>query len=250
MRQGLRKTVFLLPSLLTTANIMLGFMAVAWALRGRLEGAAMLVFAAGVLDALDGRIARMTGTDTDFGEQFDSMADMMTFGMVPALLAYLWGLEVFGRLGWLMPVFYVVCTASRLARFNVQIKATGSRYFVGLPAPAAAGSVASILFVSPAEPEGRTLVGILLLGALGLLGLLMVSTFRYYSLKHFTLRQRGSYRMVALIAAFLVLAVYDPKIFFPTVAVVYTTSGPLAWATGRLWRRARRGEAALSEEHP
>ena len=163
-RRRLRRGAYLLPSLFTIGNMLLGFYAVVMAFRGSrvvvteaadayFVRAALAVFIAGILDTLDGRIARMTGTDSEFGREYDSLADLFTFGAAPALMTHVWGLDSFGRIGWLVPLYYMVCTATRLARFNVQTKVLDSRYFVGLPSPAAAGSVCSLLFFVPG-PSG------------------------------------------------------------------------------------------------
>lgn len=247
VRQHLRQRVYLLPGAFTVGNMLLGFLAIIQGLKDHFDQAVLLLFCAAVLDSLDGRIARLTNTQSEFGKEYDSLADIVTFGVAPALLSYLWGLEesghhAFGRAGWLFPAFYMVCAATRLARFNVQIRTVDSRYFVGLPSPAAAGGVAALLFTLPSfntlEGDTRTAVGALLLGAVGLLGALMVSTFRYQSFKKFNLHRWGSYRMMLPITLVLLLAAYQPTKFFVGVAVVYTLSGPAAWLWGRLRRRS------------
>jgi len=138
MRQRLQRGAFLLPSLFTIGNVVLGFYAVVLGTRGDFEKAAVMVFIATVLDGLDGRIARFMHTESEFGKEFDSLADVLTFGATPALLTYFWGLRDFGRLGWLVPLFFLLCTSIRLARFNVQVGTVDSRLFVGIPSPAAA----------------------------------------------------------------------------------------------------------------
>src|SRR5690349_12758670 len=140
--RGIRRGAYLLPSLFTIGNMLLGFYAVVCGLNDRAFGkGALLVFFAAILDSLDGRLARMTGTESDFGKEYDSLADVITFGAAPALLTYLWGIRDLAREAWLIPVFFMVCTATRLARFNVQTRVVDSRYFVGLPTPAAAGTI-------------------------------------------------------------------------------------------------------------
>jgi CDP-diacylglycerol--serine O-phosphatidyltransferase len=232
-RERARRRAYLLPSIFTVANMLLGFYAIVLGLRDRFALAALLVFAAAILDSLDGRIARMTGTESDFGREYDSLADLVTFGMAPALLAYLWGLEDFGRAGWLTPLFFLVCAATRLARFNVQTRKVDKRYFVGLPAPAAAGAVASILFVVP-DSDWKSWFNLLLMGALLILALLMVSTFRYPSFKQVDLRRGWSYRVVLPIAAVVLLAAYHPEAFLVTASSLYAVSGPSLWLRGRL----------------
>jgi CDP-diacylglycerol--serine O-phosphatidyltransferase len=247
-----RRGAYLLPSLFTIGNILLGFYAVVLGMRAAgliprdpllaLEHpreafgtAALLVFFAAILDALDGRIARLTGTESDFGKEYDSLADVFTFGVVPALLTYLWGLSEWGRPGWLVPFFFLVCTATRLARFNVQTKIVDARFFVGLPTPAAAGTVCSILFFVP-DAEWRIWMQVFTLMAMMLIGALMVSTFRYRSFKKFDLRKRWSYRAFVPIAAVILVIVFQPRATFLAIAVLYTLSGPMS----SLWSRLRR----------
>jgi CDP-diacylglycerol--serine O-phosphatidyltransferase len=237
-KRRLRRGAYLLPSLFTIGNVLLGFYAVVLGLRGRFEVAALLIFAAGALDNLDGKIARLTGTESEFGREFDSLADVLTFGAAPAWLAYHWGLSEYGRAGWLVPVFYVVCCATRLARFNVQATVADYRWFVGLPAPAAAGGIASFLFFAPDKDWRLWSQGALFAALVGI-GVLMVSTFRYPSFKQLDLRRRWSYRAFLPIAAGLLTIVYWPTAFFLVVAIVYITWSPLAWAVGRIFRRRR-----------
>lgn len=239
VQRRLRRGAYLLPSLFTTGNLLLGFYAVIKGIHGHFRGAALLVFAAAILDALDGRIARLTNTDSDFGKELDSLADLFTFGAAPALLCYLWGLQTFDRVGWLIPLFFLLGAAFRLARFNVQAKVVDSRFFVGLPAPAAAGALCSLLFFVEgyaSEPWLRALVA----GALLATGGLMVSTFRYRSFKKLDLRRRQSYRLLLPLAAAVLVIAYHPPAFFLVVAVIYTLSGPLGW----VWRRLTHREAS------
>ncbi len=205
--------------------------------------ACALVLAALVFDVLDGRIARWRHTSSPLGREHDSLADVITFGVAPALLACFWGLHEFGRIGWLVPLFFMVCCATRLARFNVQTRVVDSRYFVGLPTPAAAGAICSILFFAP-DRAWRTWVEILMLVALIAVGLLMVSTFRYRSFKKFDLRKRWSYRALVPVAAVVLVTALAPRAFFLAVAVLYTLSGPVGWLWGRLHRS---GEAPAAE---
>lgn len=234
----LRRGAYLLPSLFTIGNMLLGFYAIVLGLRQEFRIAALLVFIAAILDTLDGRIARMTGTESEFGREYDSLADVITFGAAPALLCYLWGLRPFDRDAWLIPLFYMVCAATRLARFNVQTKVVDSRFFVGLPVPAAAGTICSILFFAPDNHSGsedlRVWMQVLVATALLLIGVLMVSTFRYYSFKKFDLRKRWSFRALIPIAAIVLVIYYIPHAFFLTLAVVYTLSAPVSWLIGRL----------------
>jgi len=259
----LRRGAYLLPSLFTIGNMLLGFYAIVLGLRQEFRIAALLVFIAAILDTLDGRIARMTGTESEFGKEYDSLADVVTFGAAPALLTYLWGLRPFDRDAWLIPLFYMVCAATRLARFNVQTKVADSRYFVGLPVPAAAGTICSILFFAPDNHSGgedlpvwmqgwvdpevlRVWMQVLVATALLLIGVLMVSTFRYASGKKFDLRKRWSFRALIPFAAIVLVLYYLPYATFLTIAVVYTLSGPLSWLIGRL----RGGSRPENPENP
>jgi CDP-diacylglycerol--serine O-phosphatidyltransferase len=238
-----RRGTYLLPSLFTIFNVLLGFYAVICGLQGDFERAAILVFVAAVTDSLDGRIARMTGTETEFGKEFDSLADVITFGVAPALLAYLWGVKDLAPRAWLVPLFYVVTTASRLARFNVQQSKADSRFFVGLPAPAAAVAICSLLFFAP-DPAWRDWVMGAMVVSLLLIGALMVSTFRYYSFKKLDLRRRWSYRVALPLAAIVGAVVYAltssqllPQAAFMVLALVYTLSGPATYVWNRVLRR-------------
>ena len=249
----LRRGAYLLPSLFTIGNMLLGFYAIVCGLRGMeaigdervqlFRLAALLVFAAAFVDTLDGFVARLTTTESDFGKEYDSLADVVTFGAVPALLTWVWGLRDFHRDAWLLPLFFMVCTATRLARFNVQHKVVDSRWFVGLPTPAAAGVIVSLLFFAP-DPEWRSwttgLVALMLLVA----GLLMVSTFRYRSVKGLDPRRRVSYRVAVPIAAILLVLYYAPYAFFATFAMIFAASGPALW----LWGRLRQGRTAEPTE--
>ena len=238
-RRNPRRGAYLLPSLFTIGNMFLGLYAVVLGLDRRFQLAALLVFIAGFADSLDGRIARLTGTESEFGKEYDSLADVITFGVVPALLTYLWGLRELHRDAWLCCLFYMVCTATRLARFNVQTKIVDSRWFVGLPAPAAAGAVCSLLFFAPGlEDEGRLAMELVVAGVLVLIGLLMVSTFRYKSFKSLDLSRRRSYRIAIPLAAVLLVVYYIPKATFLAIAVLYTLSAPVAALWHRLVRRS------------
>jgi CDP-diacylglycerol--serine O-phosphatidyltransferase len=247
-RQGIRRGAYLLPSLFTMGNMVLGFYAMILGLHDRFWLAAVAIFAAGFLDAFDGRIARMTGTESDFGREYDSLADVITFGAAPALLAYLWGLRDFAQDTWLLSVFFMVCCATRLARFNVQTKVVDSRYFVGLPTPAGAACICSILlFVPRYSDDVRVFVQIAMGATLLLVGVLMVSTFRYVSGKSFDLRKRWSYRAFIPIAAVLLVILYLPSATLLTIVLLYTLSGPVSALTARL---RHRGPGAPEELPP
>ena len=233
--RGLRRGAYLLPSLFTMGNLVFGFYAIICGLDGHFRKGSLFILLAAALDSVDGRIARMTGTESEFGQEYDSLADVITFGVAPAMLVYLWGLRGFNEDSWLLAVFYVVCTATRLARFNVQTRVVDSRYFVGLPSPLAALTICALLSFAP-EYTGdvRTFMQVVLGMALLLIGLLMVSTFRYNSFKQLDLRKRWSYRAFVPFAAILLVVVFIPRATFLVIAVLYTLSAPVAAAIARL----------------
>ena len=243
----LQRGAYLLPSLFTIANMLLGFYAVVCGLRGQFRLAAILVFVAAIVDTFDGLIARVTGTESDFGKEYDSLADVITFGAVPAILTWLWGLDELHRDAWLVPLFFMVCTATRLARFNVQHKVVDKRWFVGLPTPAAAGTICSLLFYAPDREWKSWMIGLVSVSLL-LVGLLMVSTFRYRSVKGFDPRQRMSYRVAVPIAALFLVIYYQPYAVFLILAVAYTLSGPALWLFGQVRGRGRQQPEAVPAE--
>jgi CDP-diacylglycerol--serine O-phosphatidyltransferase len=231
----LSRGVSLLPSLFTVANMFCGYACVVYAMRGEYETAAPFIGVAIVLDMLDGRIARLTGTASDFGREFDSLADVISFGMAPAVLSLNWGLWPLGRLGWAAGFLFMTAAAMRLARFNIQ---TGGgedkRYFVGMPSPAAAGIPASTVF---AYPDGlRTVPEALLALAMVLVpAMLMVSTIRFRSFKTIDLKVRRPYTVLFLIAAALVLVTTHPRFVLVGMAYVYLSSAFIGMARTR-WR--------------
>ena len=233
--RGVRRGVSLLPSLFTLANLFCGWSCIVYAMRGDLATAAPFIGVAMVLDMLDGRIARMTGTASEFGVQLDSLADVVSFGMAPAVLAYAWGLAPLGRLGWAAGFFFVTAAALRLARFNIQ-KNTDKRYFVGLASPAAAAIVASTVFYYPAgltaRPEALVAVVLVIVPAL-----LMVSTIRFRSFKTFDLGERRRYRVLIAAAAFLALIVTYPHEVLLVMAYGYLASAFIGLAIHKLRRR-------------
>jgi len=228
--------VYLLPNLFTTANLFAGFFSIISAVNGKFEIAAITVFVAMVLDSLDGRVARMTNTQSAFGAEYDSLSDMVAFGVAPAMLAYTWALQGLGNVGLAISFIYVACAALRLARFNTQIGTADSRFFIGLASPAAAGVVAGMVWAVSTLPE-KGLAGddlpILVVMLFALLvaaaGLLMVSNFKYNSFKKLDLRGRVPF--VAILAIVLGFAVVfsDPARILLLAFLAYATSGPLQY---------------------
>jgi CDP-diacylglycerol--serine O-phosphatidyltransferase len=242
---GLRRGAAILPTLFTIGNLFLGFSAIVQALRLNFESAAQFIVVAVIFDMLDGRIARMTGTTSEFGAQLDSLADIVSFGVAPAIIAYQWGLATLHR-SYLAAFFFVMCAAIRLARFNVQRKVVDGRYFVGLPSPAAAGFVISIVYFRP-EPLSDRLGALFTMALLVVGAFLMVSTLRYWSFKTFDLRSRRSYFAMVGIAALLALIATEPAWALLAWSVGYTLSGPVAYVIALLRRKDDGGGAPSTE---
>jgi CDP-diacylglycerol--serine O-phosphatidyltransferase len=236
-RERLSRGLFVLPTLFTVGNLFCGYLSIWSSIRGTFDVSAYLIIAAGILDALDGRIARMTHSTSAFGEQYDSMADLVSFGVAPAVLAYSWGLADFHRLGWMVSFLFVVCGSMRLARFNIQAHVVDKRYFVGLPIPAGAGTIATVVLATPERLVSRLWMG----GLLGLtivLSYLMISTIRYRSFKDLDLRRRRPAWILPAIALFFAIIAYRPEIALASLALVFVASGPV----GKLLSLTRRSE--------
>jgi CDP-diacylglycerol--serine O-phosphatidyltransferase len=250
-RRKLRRGIYLLPTSFTTGNLCCGFYSIIESSRGHYKIAALLIIVAGVLDGLDGRIARLTGTTSEFGVEFDSMADISSFGIAPAFLAYEWALQSFHRVGWLIAFLFVACAATRLARFNIQHGSMDKRFFAGLPSPAAAGLVASVALAFPNPP---TQLGIsVLIGTLvAVAALLMVSHVRYRSFKSLDLKSPRSYLSVVAIAlVFVAILVHRRSLM--VIAGLYVVWGPAAWLAswvgrGRGGPQTDRGSSVAAEE--
>ena len=232
-----KRGVYLLPSLLTVANLFCGYACVVYAAsRGDFDTAALLIGIAMILDTLDGFIARLTNSSSAFGVQLDSLADVVSFGVAPAILAFLWGLAPLGRLGWAVGFLYVTSAAMRLARFNIQANTvTDKRYFAGMPSPAAAGIIASTVYLFP---EGIQDARIALAGLVMVLvpALLMVSTIRFRSVKAMDVGWRRSYLALFLAAVALALVAIYPRIALVVMAYTYTLAGIMFWALGKVRR--------------
>lgn len=230
--------IYLLPNLFTTAALFSGFYAMTSAINGKFETAAMLIFVSLVLDGLDGRVARLTNTQSDFGAEYDSMADMISFGAAPAAMMYLWSLETLGQAGLVGAFVHLAGGALRLARFNTQLGIEDKRYFQGLPSPAAAAILAGLVWVSEKYSYGAESFSWVILVITALTGLLMVSNFRYYSFKDINLR--GKVPFVVMIGIMLGIAVTlsTPATVLCLFFFGYALSGPIV--TVVLLRRKRR----------
>jgi CDP-diacylglycerol--serine O-phosphatidyltransferase len=233
-----RRSIYLLPNLVTTAALFAGFYAVVQAMNARFDQAAVAIFVAMVLDGLDGRIARMTRTQSEFGADYDSLSDMVSFGAAPALVMYVWALKDLGNIGWIPAFVYCAAAAVRLARFNTNIEIVDKRFFQGLPSPAAAALVAGFIWV--ADDFGidrvdwiRYIAFVTTLFA----GITMVVSIPFYSFKDFNLRKRVPFWVVPLsIGAITVIAANPPMILF-LLFVAYSLSGYVMWGLRKAGKR-------------
>jgi len=220
------KGVFLLPNLITSGALFAGFFAIVCAVNGDFVYAAMAIIAGGILDGLDGSVARLTNTQSKFGAEYDSLSDCVAFGVAPGLVAYVWALSELGNLGWAAAFLYVACAALRLARFNVQAETADHRFFTGLASPAAAGLVATLVWLGASRGWDGGSIGYLVALVTAAAGLLMVSPVNYHSFKEFRV---GRVPFRVLLGAIVALAVIflDPPLVLLVVAVCYAASGPL-----------------------
>jgi len=249
-----RRGFYLLPNLLTTAALFSGFYAVVAAIDGNFERAAIAIFVAMAFDGLDGRVARMTHTESAFGKEYDSLSDMVSFGLAPAIVAYQWGVAriveavtetgrhgvLWSRLGWLATFFFAASVALRLARFNARSATQDKRYFEGLPSPSGAALVASFIWLAN-ENEFHAVFGLVTVFLVtALSGALMVSRFSFWSFKQISWRNPVSFLyLLAVILPFVIIPIDPPVILF-TLFGVYALSGPVTWVWRKLRRRPRR----------
>lgn len=238
---------FLLPNAFTTAALMAGFYAIVAAINEQPVAACVAILVAGLLDGVDGRIARLTNTQSDFGVQYDSLSDMVSFGIAPAILVFTWALGDLGhpdtvaaKLGWLGAFFFSACAALRLARFNTQAGVAEKAYFQGLASPAAAGTILASVWFSVSRDIGPELVAWPLLILTVLLGALMVSKIRYFSFKAWPAADRVPFAWIFVLLVVIVLLAIDlPAVLF-VIGIVYVLSGPVLTARGRYQQRLRR----------
>lgn len=219
--------IYLLPNILTTMGLFAGFFAIILATKGQFASAAIAIFVAMLFDGLDGRVARLTNTQSSFGEQYDSMADMLSFGIAPALLVYFWQFSELDKIGWLATFIYTAAGALRLARFNTQIGIADKRYFQGLPSPAAAALIASWVWMQNNignhnyDSYLTVISWIILVGA----GVLMVSNVRYYSFKEINIKDRSSFKLLLVaVLAIITINIFPSAILF-ILFLSYTLSG-------------------------
>ncbi len=247
-RRNGKRGIYLLPNLLTSASLFGGFFAIIATIQGRYETAAIAILISCLFDGLDGKVARLTHSTSLFGTEYDSLSDLITFGVAPGILAFQWALEPFGRLGWLACFMYVICGALRLAQFNVQKNRVEANFFKGLPIPAAACFIASLVLFTTALgglPDSRHTMIIILVYVLSFL---MVSSIRYLSFKEFEIKKQKPFNvLVAIILVFMVVA-YKPKIILFFILTIYILSGP-AITLYRL-RKNRAMGGSLLEQTP
>jgi len=248
-QQKSRRGIYLLPNMITTAGMFSGFYAIVAAMDGRFEAAAVAIFIAMVLDGLDGRVARLTKTQSDFGVQYDSLSDMVCFGLAPALVVYEWSLKSmvsvgWAKLGWLAAFIYAASAALRLARFNSQVATAEKAYFRGLPSPSAAGVLAGLVWTSTdIGLTGESVVYVAFVLTISM-GLLMVSNIRYYSFKEFNFKNRVPFVAILVVVLLYAFASIDPPKVLFLGFLIYSIFGVIYTLLGiRNRRRARmRGE--------
>jgi len=244
---GRSRGIYLLPNLFTTGALFAGYYAIVAAMKGQFTTAAVAVLVAGVLDALDGRIARLTNTQSEFGVQYDSLSDLISFGLAPSLVVYLWALAglsdfgaIMGKVGWLAAFLYAACTALRLARFNTQAGVADKKYFQGLASPAAAGCMISMVWLAESEGFSGADLALVALPVTIILALLMVSNIRYYSFKSWPISDKVPFLWIfLLLLLFVLLAVDPPKVLF-AIGYCYLLSGPVVTLIERNRRRLTR----------
>ena len=228
--------IYLLPNLFTTAALFSGFYAIIASMQGRFEPAAIAIFFAALFDDMDGRVARMTNTQSAFGEQYDSLSDLVSFGVAPAILVFSWSLQTLGKIGWICAFIYTVCAAFRLARFNVQIGSVDKRYFIGLASPLAAAIIASMVWAGFDNQLPNKLTEFAIAASIITVfsGFLMVSNFKFYSFKEL---DRGRVPFAVMLPVVLVIGIvaYDLPIGLLAVSVVYAMSAPVT----AIWHKMR-----------
>jgi len=229
------KGIYVLPNLITLAALFGGFYAVVMAMNGRFDLATVGVFSAMVLDSLDGRVARMTNTQSAFGEQMDSLSDMVSFGAAPALIAYEWSLRGLGRWGWIAAFVYCACAALRLARFNVNTAVVDKRFFQGLPSPAAAALVTGFIWIMTEHQVPRTEVAWWMFAIALYAGLTMVTNVPFYSFKDMHMKKSVPFAAIVLVALGIAVVNIDPPLVLFALFVGYSLSGYLVYG----WRKSR-----------
>ncbi len=221
-----RRGIYILPNVLTSLNIMFGFYALISAIDGKFIHGAVAIIIAGLFDQLDGKIARATNTTSAFGVQYDSLADLISFGVAPSIMVYLWALKPLGRIGWLAAFLFTVCGALRLARFNTQSESSDGEYFTGLPIPAAAGLIATTILFYHRIHLAEIPSAMILLAFVYILSFLMVSNIKYYSFKKLELFKKMNFNVLVAMILVLIFIAAQPSIALFLTGMVYLLSGP------------------------
>ena len=227
----IKKGIYLLPNLFTSASLFCGFYSIIASFKDHFVPASIAILVAVVFDGLDGRVARLTNTTSKFGAEYDSLADVISFGIAPALLAYSWSLSIYGKWGWIVAFLFVLCGALRLARFNIQIGIIESNVFNGLPIPAAASVVATMVIFFSSDyvgVEGK-FNNIFIMIFVIIVSLLMVSGVKYYSFKDMKLFARKPFTVFFWSTVLLIIIVAEPEIMFFVIILGYAISGPVWW---------------------
>lgn len=225
----IKKGIYLLPNLFTTASLFMGFYSIIASIQEKFLLAAIAILVSLVFDGLDGRVARMTNTTSKFGAEYDSLADLIAFGVAPSLMAYIWAMSFYGKLGWMAGFLFVACGALRLARYNIQIGLIESKVFNGLPIPAAASMIAAtVIFFNDMGVEG-TFHNPFVMIFVVILSLLMVSNIKYYSGKDMKFFTRMPFMTFLVIVGILLVIIYRPEVMIFIIFMCYAISGPLWW---------------------
>jgi CDP-diacylglycerol--serine O-phosphatidyltransferase len=250
-RKVRRRGIYLLPNMLTLGALFSGFYAIIACMSGNFNEAGWAIMIAGILDGLDGRIARLTNTQSAFGAQFDSLSDMVSFGVAPALIMFSWAFAPLGRLGWAASFIYMSCAALRLARFNVQLGTVDKRFFVGLQSPLAAGVVTFLPWVGYKYGlEVTPMVAYLCAIVTVFIGFLMISNYSYSSFKELQFKGTVPYMMFVLVVIMLVVVAQNPHEVLLTMAVAYALSGPIMWLYKKQSGKATPLEVSESKSAP
>jgi CDP-diacylglycerol--serine O-phosphatidyltransferase len=243
-----KRGIYILPNLFTSASLFGGFFAIIAAIQGRYETAAIAILISCVFDGLDGKVARLTHSTSLFGTEYDSLSDLVAFGVAPGILAFQWALEPFGRLGWMACFVFVICGALRLARFNVQKDSVEANFFKGLPIPAAASFIASMVLFTKALGGFSGSKHIVIIVLVYVLSFLMVSSIHYISFKEFDLKKQKPFNVLVAIILILIVVAYKPKIMLFLILTGYILSGPVA--SLYRFRKKRAMEVTLIKETP
>ncbi len=248
-KDGIPRGIYILPNLFTTMNIFCGFYAVIAAVNGATNAAAIAILVAAIFDALDGKIARVTHSTSRFGVEYDSLADLISFGLAPGLMIYLWALKPLGRLGWLAAFLFMVCGALRLARFNTQVDSVKSDYFVGLPIPAAACMLAATVMLHHRLGIGTSANKILILMLIYILSFLMVSSIKFYSFKKPELSKKMNFNVLVGAVLIMIFIAAQPAIALFSIGLAYIMSGPFGFLRKYKALKKKKAESRKKDEH-